>query len=148
MTEQELSHEFYEQVRQEHEELRNWLGKLHQTLSQRSDTVSEVTAQVEGLIEHLNRHFQDEEDGGFFHQLVEQAPRYADRTNALREEHTQLRAQAADLAAAARSGEGSDSWWQQLDKDFHEFSRFLMRHENLENELLQDVYDEDVGSKD
>ena len=148
MSEQELNHEFFEQVRQDHEVLRTWLGKLHHALTERSATAPDVAALFDGLIEHVDRHFEDEENGGFFDQVVAQAPRFADRTTALRDDHVELRKQVRGLAEVARSAEASDAWWKQLDEGFHEFSKSLMHHENLENELLQDTYDEDVGSKD
>ena len=148
MSEQESSHDFFEQVRRDHEELRTSLGRLSQALTNRDSSTEDIAAQLVALIEHLDQHFQDEETGGFFDEVVAQAPRYADRTNALREEHVRLLKQIRGLADAARRGEPSDSWWKELEDGFHDFSKSLMHHENQENELLQDTYDEDVGSKD
>jgi hypothetical protein len=76
------------------------------------------------------------------------APRFADRTTLLRDEHAALRADLAGLTARAGEADVSDAWWQELLAGFHEFSKALMQHETKENELLQDVFDEDVGSKD
>lgn len=144
----ELNRDFYNQVRQDHEELLEWLGRVHQALAQRSDSAEQLVDLLEGLGQHIERHFVDEESGGFFEQVVEQAPRFSERADALRREHERLRAQMAELIAAGRAGGASDAWWQQLNDTFHEFSRSLMQHENRENELLQEAYGEDVGSKD
>lgn len=144
----DLNHEFYEQVRQEHEELREWLGRLHHALTERTQSGPQIAGMFGELTEHINRHFNDEEIGGFFEQVVDMAPRFADRTILLREEHTALRADLAGLAARADEADVGDAWWQELLAGFHEFSKALMQHENKENELLQDVFDEDVGSKD
>jgi iron-sulfur cluster repair protein YtfE (RIC family) len=144
----ELNHEFYEQVRQEHEELREWLGRLHHALTERTLGGPQIAEMFGALCEHLERHFKDEEIGGFFEQVVAMAPRFVDRTTELREEHAALRAELQGLAKRAGDAKVDDAWWRELHDGFHAFSRGLMQHENKENELLQDVYDEDVGSKD
>jgi hypothetical protein len=55
---------------------------------------------------------------------------------------------ASELARFASAGSGSESWWRELNSRFHVFSKELMHHEGEENQLLQEAYQDDIGSKD
>lgn len=138
----------YEEMRREHEELRELLGKVRRVIAKRAESVAHVSDILASLVTHVETHFADEEVEGLFDELAEQAPRLTERTEQLRQEHVQLRAAIGKLAELAASGDTSSDWWQQLETAFHQFSTQLMHHETKENELLQEAYTEDIGSQD
>jgi iron-sulfur cluster repair protein YtfE (RIC family) len=138
----------YEEIQREHEELGELLGDVTRTLAKRLVSVSQVAEMIGTLVEQLEQHFDEEETGGFFDQIVSQTPRHAERCKSLREEHTWLLASIRELNEQASLGDDSDDWWQRLESKFHEFSKELMQHESKENELVQKVYTEDIGPAD
>ena len=147
MSQPQSGHELFEQIQQDHAELRKLLGEVHQALSRREASVDAVASLIESLTVHLEAHFQEEEATGVFDQVTAREPRLCDRASALCAEHDQLRKTAAALNQAAKSADGAD-WWDRLETAFHEFSKDLMRHEHEENELVQEAYEQDIGAGD
>jgi hemerythrin len=148
MTNQTQSHESFEQVRREHEELRELLGSMSRALASREGSVEKACEMFASLSEYVDRHFDTEEKGDFFHAIIDHAPRLADRANAICDEHQQLLAQVQGMNQLVQTKANTDDWWKKLSDDFHDFSRSLMHHESSEMELMQEAYGEDIGSKD
>ncbi len=138
----------HDRIRQEHEELRELLGKVRRTLAQRLGSAASVAEMLQSLDGHLQEHF-DEEEGldGFFDEVCSQAPRLSERAEALKQEHAWLSNALRELVECADEP-GCDDWWQELERKFHEFSRAVMQHESKENELLQETYGDDIGLAD
>ncbi len=148
MTTTPLNNEQLDEIRREHAELRELLGQVHHAVANRLRTVAQVAELLATLSDHIETHFQEEEFGGFFDEVVSQAPRLSERTDALREEHQRLLTLVNQLSDLALQGNGSDDWWEKLERQFHEFSKDLMHHEHKENELLQEAFVEDIGAND
>lgn len=148
MPNSQSKHNLIEEIRQEHEELREALGKIHQTLHKREAAVATVAKMLSLLGDDVEAHFSDEETAGFFDDVLDRAPRLSGRIDMLRNEHQQLSATVDHLQEVAISGDGSDDWWQRIETAFHEFSKELMHHESTENELLLEAYTEDIGTGD
>ena len=143
-----IDHALYEQMRREHAELRELLAGMHRTLAERREAAANVAHMLSLMCDHLETHFREEEVTGFFDALVAKAPHFADQTDILRGQHTQMVAQSRALITLAARGDGSAAWWQELEDEFHKFSKELMHHESKEVELLQEAYDVDIGSQD
>lgn len=140
-----IEHQLYEEIRREHEHLRELLGGLHQTLSGRAEAAGTASEMMSSLQQHVQEHFNEEEEGGFFHEVVCQAPRLSDRTESLKSEHVALAATVAELVEAA---ENERDLCTALERRFHDFSKSLMQHEGKENDLLLDAYELDIGRAD
>ena len=138
----------YEQIRQEHEDLRQHLGALHHILAERQLPPGEVVASFRQLREELVEHFRDEEEGGFFHNVVDHAPRYSEQVDQLCKEHEQSLQDIDQMTHDAEVGEATAEWWAALSQRFHDFSCDLMNHESKENQLLQNTYGIDIGAND
>lgn len=148
MTETNTSRDVFEQTKQEHDELRNLLGEVHRALSKRQDTVDRIAELLTSLGEHAQTHFDREEANGFFEQVTAQAPRLSERANTLLKEHIALREAIRSLSVRARENRSSPDWWEEIEAEFHAFSKRLMQHESEENAILQDAYGQDIGSQD
>lgn len=148
MPQSESTHALMDEIRREHEELREALGKIHQTLHKREAAVPTVAEMLSLLGDDVEAHFSDEETSGFFDDVLGRAPRLSDRIDALRAEHQQLSATVHRLQVAATDGDGSDDWWQRIETAFHDFSKELMHHEGAENEILLEAYTDDIGAAD
>ncbi len=140
--------ELFEEIRQEHQELRESLGELNRMLADRLEAVARVAEMVSSLGEHVETHFDEEETAGLFDDIVERAPRLSDHIAKLRADHQQLLTTVRQLKKAASEGDGSTDWWENLEKTFHEFSKDLMHHENAENDILLAAYTDDIGAGD
>ncbi|MBC8353181.1 MAG: hemerythrin domain-containing protein [Planctomycetes bacterium] len=148
MNQPQTNHELFEDIRREHEELRELLGEIHRTLANRLAAVASVSAMLVSLGDHIKTHFEEEETTGLFDNIVDRAPRLSERIDALRTEHQQLLAVVRQLNEVARNGDGSVDWWQRLNTDFHKFSAELMHHETAENDILLEAYTDDIGASD
>lgn len=148
MNQAQSRHELFEEIRREHEELRELLGGVKHMLGKRLETVASVAEMLASLGEHVETHFAEEETAGVFDDIVDQAPHLADRIESLRIEHQQLLAAVRRLNEVAAPSDSSDDWWQSLEAAFHEFSSGLMHHETAENEVLLEAYTDDIGAAD
>ena len=138
----------YEVLLEEHAKLRGLLAALKQVLTQRTADIGEVVRRLRELSDMIDEHFKSEEESECFEELVNHAPRVLGKVNELLGEHGELRAEIVGLVQRATDCDGSDSCWKQLSDDFAKFMVRLMRHEDIENELVQAVFTEDIGSKD
>lgn len=138
----------YEVLLEEHVRLRGLLAELKQILLERSAEISEVSRRLRDLSELIDDHFKAEEESQCFAEMVSHAPHVSDRVNDLIAEHGELRAEIAGLVDLSGEDEGTAAGWEKIGGDFAQFTEKLMRHEEMENELVQFVFTEDIGSKD
>ncbi len=136
-----------ERIRQEHEELRELLGSVHRMLAGPLESAAKVVETLKSLQRHVQAHFYEEENGGFFDDIVAEAPRMSERAESIKREHTRLSDAMQELVCCAEEVERDDGR-QLLEAKFHDFSKELMHHETRENEMLLETYDDDIGSKD
>ena|GEM_PF-1785283 len=137
-----------QRIDSQHVALRERIAGIRKTLEGQPDKPELVGSQLSMLSEELQEHFLEEEKGGFFDMIRQRAPRLASDTKLLEEEHQEFLGRIRDLITTAETCEGSEPWWQRLKAEFHEYSKGLMHHESLENQLLQRAYNEDIGSHD
>jgi iron-sulfur cluster repair protein YtfE (RIC family) len=137
-----------EQVLQEHNALREKLGRIHTVLAGREPNQAEIETLLSEFLHTLLVHFSNEEDQGFFDEVTAQAPRLASQAGKLCVEHKQLLRDADELFRFATAGSPSMPWWRELHTRCHEFSKRLMHHESEENRLLQEAHQADIGTYD
>ncbi len=75
-------------------------------------------------------------------------PTFSDRVNDLIAEHGELRGKSPVWSNWQAGVTVTAAWWEKMGGDFAQFTDRLMRHEEVENELVQLVFTEDIGSKD
>ena len=122
----------------DHVFLRKMLGWLTH-----ADDAAALAALLADLSEYLVRHFAREEaEGGFFEYVLTHAPQHADHIEALRAEHVELLAQAADVRAIIDPPTGPASVTMRERVAALVFS--LKQHERLETRLLQDAFEADL----
>ena len=143
-------------LRHEHEELRIQLAKTQQGVAERANDLRagrwigrRRRACPKELVElelALLRHFQLEEEGGALADVLQVAPRYFGRAEALQAQHAGL---ARELGAIRELGElcgRSPECWSELELRLATFARKLQSHERAENEISSRVYLEDLGT--
>jgi hemerythrin-like domain-containing protein len=148
MSDENSCDDVYQSMLDEHAHLRRMLDELQQLFSGHAAAKSAVVQRVASLQSVIDEHFRTEELSGCFGEMVSQAPRFAPKVEQLIMEHSELAAQVGQLATMAGEYDGSESQWQELGQAFQAFRERLLLHESVENELLQSVFTEDLGSKD
>jgi iron-sulfur cluster repair protein YtfE (RIC family) len=103
---------------------------------------------LENLLERIAAHFKDEEATGLFEDLNRQTPHEAGAIGELVQEHEELLERLTMLHRLAAEGNLSPACWDELEHGFRNFSTKMCHHEARENRLLQDAYEQDLGSKD
>ena len=100
------------------------------------------------LREHLRSHFAHEEDGGFLEESIARMPRLAASANVILSQHPALLAEIEAVLLKLSTGKGSPAVWKHAGDEFESFATHMMAHEKLENSVIQDGYNEDLGLTD
>ena len=138
----------YQLLLEEHAKLRGLLSDLGAMLTQRSGPIKEVVGMIQQLHDQVDVHFQAEEASDCFPDLVSNAPRVSERVDILLAEHGELRAEIHQIVQDALPRSGTADDWDQLATMVQAFTAKLLAHEQAENELVQEVFTDDIGSKD
>jgi hemerythrin-like domain-containing protein len=146
MSKLEFRAETYQGLLDEHVKLRGMLHDLERLLADREGPFSEVVARLTALRDLVDIHFAEEESSECFPDLIAYAPRVSERVNLMLAEHGELRSELHLMVKGVGTGTGQD--WTRLADAFGVFTKKLMCHEQTENELVQEVFTDDLGSKD
>jgi hypothetical protein len=133
---------------EEHGHLRKLLQQASDYLSRRQASRAQLTETLVELRRELLDHFQHEESGGYFREVVSIAPRLKGRADALLAQHLDLKARLDRLQSLAQQDEQNESWWQEIIAEFGGFFREFDEHERGETALLQEAYTRDIGTDD
>ena len=100
------------------------------------------------MSESVLDHFRHEEDGGYFREAIEIAPRLSERADGLLAQHPQMASQLVALQEHASKNDSSEKWWQPLNDMFDRFLHHFYEDVVAEYELLYDAYNVDIGAED
>ncbi len=106
---------------------------------------------LEDLRDHLALHFALEEAYGYFDEPLRVDPRLCERAKELRSQHRELYLVACDLidhAMQLHDGQNIRALARQVVAEYAEFRAQLQQHEQDENALIQEEWDEDIGVGD
>ena len=135
-------------IETEHHELHDLLITLQNRFAADPPDFSMVPSLLESLVLHLETHFEREEKGGWFDDLVEAAPRVAPQTRKLTQDHRELLTIASNLANRSKQPNMHEIEWKLIAEEYEQLYNALEDHEKHERDLLNEVYVRDVGSKD
>lgn len=100
------------------------------------------------LRQHLVRHFEQEERGGYMEESLCRMPRLAEAARGVLAEHPGLLADLDGLLERLAARDGVGEAWRQAGRDFETFASRLLAHERNENAVVQEGYNEDLGYGD
>ena len=138
----------YQKVLEDHRQLKRLLDTIHAALAKRSGTVEDVSRLLSQLGDHLIKHFALEEEGGYFADALTNAPQLLSRANELLAQHPMMSGKAKELVQLGDRPSDSEDWWTETTVRFEAFKAELLKHERLEDGLLQEAYQRDIGAKD
>ena len=148
MVEKRLDHNFFEMIKEEHHELVGVMGEIRHLLAAEERDLDKLEALIIQLCDLVESHFKNEEAGGYLSEAIEQAPRLSERADQLHDQHRVLWEELQGLRTLTEQRENSDPWWQQLHAALETFARDLLTHEAREDDLVQEAFTDDIGSKD
>lgn len=140
------NYEAVEKIMQEHAALRSKVGRIHVVLAQPQPADDEIEELLCEFLNVLMVHFSNEEDDGFFDEVIVHAPRLAGQAGKLCVEHRQLLREVDELCRFAAAGSPSVLWWRELSSRCHEFTQRFMRHEREEHKLVQEAHQAEIGA--
>lgn len=100
------------------------------------------------LRDHLARHFEQEERGGFLEESQARMPRLSRAARMVLEEHPALLGDLDRLLERIGARDIGVEPWRQAGRDFEAFASRLLAHERNENAVVQEGYNEDLGLVD
>ena len=101
---------------------------------------------VLGLLrEHLRRHFDQEERGGFLEESIARMPRLSRAVQGVLDEHAALLAELDGLLATLDGCDDAPQSWRDAERSLAAFTDHLLAHERRENAVVQEGYNEDLG---
>lgn len=148
MTIAPASHSVFHEITDEHEQIEAMFDRIHCTFAGGRKNLPLIRKLLGEFVEQLKQHFAHEEKGGYFHEVVEMAPRFAPTVTRLREEHIWLQEFIVELHYQSVHAPASAVWWEAIRLDFTEFFTQFNKHEACENNLIQETYTQDIGALD
>jgi iron-sulfur cluster repair protein YtfE (RIC family) len=143
-----------EQLQQEHQmigaaakELKDLVERPVSPHEDQSGWLNSIRDSLLSLGSHLKTHFAFEEFGGFMEEVVGASPNASPQVERLKLDHQTILAESERVCRMARGGSPS-SETSQLRKKILHLLELLNRHEHSENELVQRVLMDDLGTTD
>ncbi|MCH8923438.1 MAG: hemerythrin domain-containing protein [Planctomycetes bacterium] len=148
MTTKKSSSTDFDQIQEEHRSLLQAVDRLGGLLQQPTPRPAAAAAMLAELKDHLDVHFAHEEFGGYFSEVREVAPRFAQQIEVLKLQHVEFLETIDAIGRRLDRPAASTTWWTAIAADFDLFFDEFQRHEAEENELLQEALLRDVGTGD
>jgi len=133
---------------EEHRQLDQLFLRIRSELTPESGMPSSIALLFKELVERVSFHFAHEEEGGYYSEVIEQAPRLATVAEQLQKQHAHLLSIAEQLHREIEQVPEAAVRCHPIRVNFEEFVRQCSEHEAAENQLVQDAYTLDIGSKD
>ena len=148
MIEKPSDHDFFEVMKDEHQELSSVLASVRAEVSAIGRDKKDLEVLTARLRELVETHFAHEERGGFLKEAIDRAPHFVTQAAVLQEEHEELLEDIEKLRILVHSGVESPAWWSRVEADFRSFAARLLHHEHAENKIVQEAFTVDIGTGD
>lgn len=113
-----------------------------------ADAVARLRDRVAKLTEQIAERFAAEEQSGRYDDALSSAPWLTARAQELRQQHVQLVETLHGIQRLCESSDGPVSWWQQVQKEFEEFTELLQEHEAGELNLVEELHPGPAWNRD
>ena len=151
----EYNTEMNHRIESDHRELLNTLDELDAAfaiLPEASDFINwklEMMWKLRDFHNQLQKHFDVEEHGGYNEKLARQAPHLIPRIEHLEEDHLKITSDLNHILEVVKSIDHVQSAKIERAKcRLEDLIKFIRKHEDAENEVIQEVYFQDYGIGD
>ena len=135
-------------VRRQHAQLNSLLEAIENRFRHDHQPSRNLVSLLNSLAVHLQTHFEFEEADGYFEDIIQKAPRLVSAVDQLIQEHSKMLQEIDELIKIARDDFAFKHDTTGLAKRYGQFRDKLAAHEHMENKLVQEAYNVDVGTKD
>jgi hypothetical protein len=135
-------------IRLQHERMNSLLEAIENRFQHERKPTRNLVSLVNALAVHLQTHFELEESDGYLSDLVQKSPGLAATVDRLMHEHSELMGDVNELVKRVREDFAINQDTSDLAHRFGTFRGKLAAHEHEENQLLQEAYNLDLGTKD
>lgn len=136
------------ELQAEHQELRDLFHEGTQLLADPDWAVDDMFSLLAVLRRHMQEHFEHEEQGGYFREVILVSPQLASHAAALLKQHACFMATVDQLIAAVGTELVSTAVRSEISAEWQRFNSEFCQHEAGEVDLLQLVFNEDLGTGD
>ncbi len=143
----EVDQQYLEKIKDEHMALGRKISRFRRLVESRA-TPEELQNALIDLKAELAEHFELEEEGGYFSDAVEVAPRLKGQVDRLLAEHTELLDIVGELLVQSETCQDDDEAWKKFHAHAIDFVKRQAGHERAENSMVQEAYERDIGDKD
>lgn len=144
----EISVDVFQEIDAEHRKLERTYETIKDFLEDAPDHAGVLRKSLTELALELSRHFKREEDGGYFTDIIEIAPRLSPQAIALESEHVQLLKRLQQLQDRLSAAASRAEQYQLIHHDLPVFINACQTHEHREAALVQDAWLTDIGTGD
>lgn len=144
----EISVEVFQEIDAEHRELERTYETIRAFLADDPEHMDVLRKSLTELSFELRRHFKREEDGGYFTDIMEIAPRLSDQATALESEHEQLLIRLQQLEDRLSVAASRAEQHQLIHHDLPAFINACQTHEHRETAIVQEAWLTDIGTGD
>jgi len=136
-----------QQIADDHRSLRASLEEVARALRE-PHAPGEAALLVRGLAEHLEQHFRREEEGGYFKDVACRAPQLARLAAGLELEHPLLLKRLRAIGGQLECEADPLGSRPRLVEEFAEFTQAIISHEQDEQQLIQQTFNDELGCSD
>ncbi|MGD9648040.1 MAG: hemerythrin domain-containing protein [Pirellulales bacterium] len=143
---------YVQQVKAEHYGLEQLLHQLEDAFAAArgngwpTKAIPQLVKLLTDLREEIERHFAQEEVGGYMEEALSLAPRFSGQAQALLKQHGELSQAVRALLAKTRDPKLVD--WSGLHAELQTLLKKLKAHEAGENRIVEAAFNEDLGLGD
>ncbi|MBX9791745.1 MAG: hemerythrin domain-containing protein [Pirellulales bacterium] len=142
---------YLQQVRAEHYDLEQLVRQIEEAFGSARiqgwppTSAPRLTELLTELNDQIQRHFAQEEVGGYMEEALSLAPRFSGQAQALLKQHAELSQAVRELQARAKAEVLA---WNSLHADLLTLLKKLKAHEAGENRIIEAAFNEDLGLAD
>lgn len=143
---------YLEQAVEEHELLHHAVMELKALMESKPPalvdaiTMAQAAKLFNDLHDKLQRHFAREEQGGYLEEALARTPRLAPQARLLQKQHAEFSLESLRIVMITRSHKPLPQLWAELQSAFQLFAKRLLAHEAAEDSLLEQAFNEDLGT--
>ncbi|MDX9753604.1 MAG: hemerythrin domain-containing protein [bacterium] len=141
----------YQKAMEEHREINVQIRRLKDKIrcgQGQPSNQEELRDLVSELRSHLKEHFKIEEEGGFMTPVLEERPQAESVVLHLKKEHEEILDQCDDIIQTLTSGSTSPEKLEGVCETIKNLIQQLGSHEKQEDDLIQTVFVDEIGTKD
>lgn len=133
---------------EEHSKLKETVELCRSTLDETLVNTHHLSSLFQKLLEQILNHFSNEEEHGYFIEVVEAAPQLENTVEELHQQHPRMVEMVVGLLKEVHNAGSGVEGRSDLIHRYEDFVHLFEHHESAETRLLQNTLNSDIGGHD